>query len=48
MLLLMPVAVGKAKVGGWSGEARWAMTLLDVERRLREFGGVWLGVDIGF
>jgi hypothetical protein len=47
MLLLMPFAVGKAKVDGWAGEARRAMPLFDVERRLREFGGVWLGVDIG-
>ncbi len=45
-LSLMPVAVGKAKVDGLAGEARRMMPL-DIERMLREFGGVWLGVDIG-
>jgi hypothetical protein len=44
-LSLMPVAVRKAKVKGWAGEARRAMHL-GVERRLWEFGGVRLGVDI--
>ena len=46
MSSLMPVAVRKTKVNGWAGEACRAMPL-DVERRLWEFGGVWLGVDIG-
>ena len=44
-LSLMPVAVRKAKVKGWAGEARRVMPL-GVERRLWEFGGVRLGVDI--
>ena len=42
---LMSAAVGKAVVGGWGGETSRAMPL-DVERRLVEFGGVRLGVDI--
>jgi hypothetical protein len=45
-LSLMSVSAGKAKVDGWAGEGRLAMPL-NVERRLCEFGGVWLGVGIG-
>ena len=44
-LSLMSAAVGEAVVGGWAGEARRTMPL-DVERRLVEFGGIWLTVDI--
>lgn len=45
MLSLMSVAVGHVTVDGSVKAARWLMPL-GVERRLAEFGAIWLWFDI--
>ena len=45
LLLMMPVAVGKAAVNGLE-KATGQLMPLGVERMLAEFGGTWLGADI--